>query len=310
MQYNALKSIVSSHKAPIALKSESASFFVKDQRVTPYIEPSFSKVEYPGKTHSILLVSAVGASGKTTTAQALSFDLKLPILDLSKHKPVGDNTLTGVLTTAYPIESVGAVLAGLRAGSHGIIIDGIDEGRSKTTEQGFEAFLDDLVERSKGSTSTSIVVFGRSQVLLATWFYLGNKGADVGLVQIDPFDLAQAKEYIDSRVTETTTGQTQNYEQARDAVLAKLDAAFSHASTKGGNAFLSFIGYPPVLDAIATLLRKERNYHKIQQALSDGTEGQLEIDLLIRISDYLLDRDHDEKALPNFIEVIVGHLDG
>ena len=60
---------------------------------------------------------------------------------------------------AYPIGEVGAVLEGLRKGTHGIIIDGIDEGRSKTTKQGFDAFLDDLIERSEGSTSTAIVVF-------------------------------------------------------------------------------------------------------------------------------------------------------
>ena len=271
MQYNALKSIVASQKGPVALQIASDSFFVKPARVAPYIEPSFSKIEFPEKP-SILLVSAVGASGKTTTAHALSFDIQLPVLDLAKHKPVGDNTLTGILTSAYPIEKVGAVLEGLRKGTHGIIIDGIDEGRSKTTEQGFEAFLDDLIERSKGSTSTAIVVFGRSQVLFSTWFYLVDKGADVGMVQIDPFDLEQAKKYIDAGVTETTTGQQETYEQARDAVLAKLGAAFSPAA-KADNAFLSFIGYPPVLDAIATLLRKERNYHRVQQALSDGTEG-------------------------------------
>ncbi len=304
MQYKVLKSIVASQKGPVALQNYSDSFFVKPTQVAPYIEPSFSKIEFPKEKPSILLVSAVGASGKTTVAHALSFDIQLPILDLAKHKPVGDHTLTGILTTAYPIDKIGPVLEGLRTGTHGIIIDAIDEGRSKTTEQGFEAFLDDLIKRSKGSTSTAIVVFGRSQVLFSTWWYLVDKGADVGMVQIDPFDLEQAKKYIDSRVTETTTGQQETYQQARDGVLAKLGAAFSPAAAKAENAFLSFIGYPPVLDAIATLLRKERNYHRVMQALSDGGEGQLEIGLLIRISNYLLDRDHDEKALPNFIEAI------
>jgi hypothetical protein len=137
-----------------------------------------------------------------------------------------------------------------------------------------------------------------------------DKGADVGMVQIDPFDLEQAKKYIDSRVTERNTSQQVSYEQARDGALAKLSAAFSPTAATAENAFLSFIGYPPVLDAIATLLRKECNYHRVHQALSDGTGGQLEIDLLIRISDYLLDRDHDEKALPNFIEPIAAEVGG
>jgi len=304
MKYDAFKSIVNSRKQPIELGTTFESFYIKTARITPYIEPSFSKIEFLKEKPAILLISAVGASGKTTTAQVLSFDTRLPILDLAKHKAVGDNTLTGVLTSAYAIEKVGAVLQGLRAGTHGIIIDGIDEARSKTTEQGFEAFLDDLIERSEGSPSPVIVVFGRGQVLLSTWCYLVDRNADVGLVQIDPFDLEQAKSYIDASANESGSAQQGNYEQARDGVLSRLSAAFQPLTATTENTFLSFIGYPPVLDAIATLLRTERNYHRIQQALADGTGGQLEIELLVRISDYLLSREHDEKALPNFVNAI------
>src|SRR5581483_8111127 len=304
MQYNVLKVIVASQKNPIALQQPSESFFQTSTRVTPYIEPSFSKIEFPTERPAILLVSAVGASGKTTTARALSFDTQLPILDLAKHKPVGDNTLTGLLTTAYPLAAIGTVLEGLRTGTHGLIIDAIDEGRSKTTEQGFEAFLDDLVVRSEGASRPSIVIFGRGQVLYTTWIYLALKGANVGLIQIDPFTLDQAKSYINAHVPERTTGQQSTYDQARDGILNKLGAAFSTTAAKVDDAFLSFIGYPPVLDAIATLLDQERDYHRIQQALSSGTEGQLEVNLLIRIAEYLLEREHRAKALPNFIEGI------
>ncbi|MDE2757091.1 MAG: hypothetical protein OXI92_11160 [Acidobacteriota bacterium] len=310
MEYKALRSIVASQKNPVALQSQSNSFYASTTRVSPFIEPRFSKISFPQEKPSILLVSAVGASGKTTAANALSFDLQLPILDLAKHKAVGDNTLTGILTTAYPIAKVGTVLEGLHTGTHGIIIDGIDEGRSKTTEQGFEAFLDDLIQRSMGSASTAIVVLGRSQVLFSTWVYLDDKGADVGMVEIDPFGLEQAKKYIDSRVIKKDTSQQESYESARDAVLHRLGAAFVPAVAEGKNAFLSFIGYPPVLDAIATLLREERNYHRIQYALNEDVEGQLETNLLIRICDHLLDRDHEEKALPNFIEAIATDVGG
>jgi hypothetical protein len=309
MQYYGLKSIVASQKTPISLRVTSDSFFIKSERITPFIAPSFTKIEFPNEKPAILLVSAVGASGKTTTAYALSFDTHLPILDLAKHKAVGDNTLTGILTTVYPIEEIGRVLEGLRSGTQGIIIDGIDEGRSKTTEEGFEAFLDDLIERSRGSVATAIVIFGRGQVLISTWCYLVDKGADVGLVSVDPFNLDQAKEYIDAHVPNRDLNQQQNYEKARDGVLDKLGAAFSSHSTAEENAFLSFIGYPPVLDAISTLLREERNYHKIQQDLNADAEGSLETVLLVRICDYLMRRDHDNKALPNFINAIAADAD-
>ena len=308
MDYYAFKSIVGSRKQPISLGNSSESFFELGKRPEPYIEPDFVKEEFPKEKPAILLVSAVGASGKSTTARALSHDIGLPILDLAKHKPVGDNTLTGVLTSAYPIETVGSVLEGLRAGTHGIIIDGIDEGRSKTNLQGFEAFLDDLIERSRGAASTSIVILGRSQVLLSTWLYLADQGADVAIVRIDPFKLEHAKNYIDAYVPNRNPAQENMYFEARDRLLDRLGAAFtpSHDSEK---AFLSFIGYPPVLDAIATLLREEQNYHKVSQALGDNAEPGLEITLLLKIADFLLDRDRSEKALPNFIEEIASQTD-
>lgn len=306
MQYYGLKSIVASQKAPIALMDTSDSFFIISDKVTPFIEPCFSKTEFPTEKPPILLVSAVGAAGKTTTAHALSFNTQLPILDLAVHRAVGDNTLTGILTTVYPIEKIGHVLEALHNGTHGIIIDGIDEGRSKTTEEGFEAFLDDLIKLSKDFPTTVIVIFGRSQVLLSTWCYLVDKGADVGLVTIDPFDLDQARAYIDEQVPGRNVNQQQNYEKARDGVLDRLGAAFN---ADAQDTFLSFIGYPPVLDAIGTLLREESNYHRIQQDLGGNANVHVEITLIVRICDYLIQREHDNKALPNFIEAIAANAD-
>jgi hypothetical protein len=308
MHYNALKSIAGSQKLPIPLQTPSESFYLRTENVEPYIEPTFTKEEYPTKKPTILLVSAVGASGKSTTAHKLAHDTGLPILDLAKHKTVAANALTGILTDAYPIDKVGAVLTGLRNGTHGIIIDGIDEGRSKTNEQGFEAFLDDIIKLSKGANSTSVIVFGRSQVLLNAWFYLADKGSDVALIRIDPFDLEQAKGYIDAYVQQKNSNQQPLYKEARDGVLKKLGAAFA-TSEGGSTAFLSFLGYPPVLDAIATLLQTEKNYHRIIQSLSEGAHGDLEVDLLIRIADMLLRREHDEKAVPNFIKDIANKAD-
>lgn len=307
MKYQAFQSIILSSKCPIPLAVRSESFYQQNESIVPYIEPTFSKLDFPTEKPAILLVTAMGASGKTTTARSLSASTGLPILDLAKHKPVGDNTLTGILTSAYEIERIGEVLHGLRSGTHGVIIDGIDEARSKTTEKAFEAFLDDVIERSRGACSTTIVIFGRSQVLIDTWCYLSDKGSDVGVMQIDPFNLQQAKAYIDSLAAPSNSCSS-NYEQARDNVLSKLGVAFSGSVSTPQDSFLAFLGYPPVLDAVATLLKKERNYYKIRQALDDVGRTEMEVHLLLWIAHYLLDRDHSDKAIPNFINPILSEM--
>lgn len=308
MDYYGLKSIVTSRKQQAELGVDSASFFACAERRETYVEPKFSKMEFPIEKPTIILVSAVGASGKTSAAQALSYDTGMPILDLAKHKPVGDNTLSGILIEHYP-DNVADMLAGLKAGTCGVIIDGIDEGRSKVTEEGFEAFLDNIIKLTKGAKRTSIVVFGRGQTLMNTWCYLADNGVATGLIQIEPFDLDQAKKYIDVHVGKPQSGQEANYVQARDEILETLGAAFKAADGEK-DEFIAFLGYPPVLDAISTLLRQEGNYHKICQDLSGGSGNDLEVNLLIRIGDYLLDRDQKEKAWPNFVNGIVDKLEG
>jgi len=51
-------------------------------------------------------------------------------------------------------------LIGLKNGTYGVIVDGIDEGRSKVNEQAFNAFLEDLIRLSSGSQKTTFVLLG------------------------------------------------------------------------------------------------------------------------------------------------------
>ena len=313
MNYQLLKSLIAARKTPIAPSTPSASFAICKKRPQPYIEPTFSKVEFPTEKPSILLISAIAVSGKSTTAKALSFDMELPILDLTQHKAVGDKTLTGIITDAYPADSVGAVLQGLRSGTSAVLIDGLDEARSKTSTLGFEAFLDDLIQRSKASPATAVVVFGRGQVLLDAWCHLGDNGASVGMLHLDPFGLEHARIYIDKKMTTRQSGQEAMYQRARDEILERLGVALGRSSPGSRDSdglFLSFIGYPPVLDAICTLLSGESNYHKTLQALDDTMIADVEMSLLMQICEHLLTRDHKEKALPNFIDPIAREAGG
>jgi hypothetical protein len=113
--YCNLKSIITSGKqGPFALQDESCGAFrVAEKRDQPYIEPRFSKEIFDTEKPTIILISAVGATGKTTLAEVLSHETGLPLLDLSKLKPVGENTLTGLLTMAFPVAELSDVLAGI-----------------------------------------------------------------------------------------------------------------------------------------------------------------------------------------------------
>ena len=227
MNYYHLKSILGSDKKSLPLRSPSLSFRVVMDRNAPYIEPTFEKVLYEEESPTIVLVSAVGATGKSALASVLSYDCQLPVFDLAKHKPVGDNTLTGLLTSVYDLKDISSLLVGLSNGSYGLIIDGIDEGRSKTTEKGFEAFLDDIANLCGQSQKTTIIMLGRSQIVDECWAYLSDKGLRIGLVTISPFTVDGAKKYIDEFTRAKSSRFLPQYEAARDHLINKLGSAFS-----------------------------------------------------------------------------------
>lgn len=303
MKLYEIKSIFSSKKQKIPIKNPIPSFAITGASKRPYIEPSFEKVLYETERPTILLISAVGATGKTALAQHLSKETQLPILDLGQHKPVGDNTLTGLLTTAYEVSSLGAVFEGLANGQYGIIIDGLDEGRSKTTAKAFEAFLDDLIKLCKTSSATTFIILGRTQALDDCWSYLHDHGVKTALVTISPFDISAAKKYIDTFSEGISSAFAAQYEDARDYILKQLGKVFSSSTEK--DQFLSFIGYPPVLDAIVTLLTQERNYHRLKTKLDKDDLPDIEINLLRKIGEYVLIREKDEKIVPQIVKPLV-----
>ena len=141
MQYTHLRSLFNTKKQSIPLQHEDESFRIHDSDNSIYIQPTIEKVMFENEKPSIILVSAVGATGKTALAKQLSIETQLPVLDLGTHRPVGGHSLTGLITESFDILTVSSVLHGLRNGTFGIIIDGIDEGRSKTTEEAFRFIL-------------------------------------------------------------------------------------------------------------------------------------------------------------------------
>ncbi len=302
MKYNHLQSIILSGKTQrYALKAPTDSFYICDDK-RRYIEPTFNKEDSDAEKPVVILVSAVGATGKSALARKLSLDTQLPLLDLGRNKPVADNALSGIITHAYEIKDVGGVLGGLSNGSYGMIIDGIDEGLSKTNTDSFEAFLDDIYNLGKSASGTSFILLGRSQALEECWVYFKEKKVSTGLFTINPFDIDSARHYVDAFTEGVQSSHQEEYQEARDFIIDKLKVAFSGDKKDG---FMSFIGYPPVLDSIVALLESERNYHRLLESLKPGARGDIEVRLLKKVAEYILERERIDKVIPNIIEPIL-----
>jgi hypothetical protein len=303
-----LKSIVIASKNSFQMRKPLESFNMPPKRKAPYIEPTFAKNQFDVEKPAIILISAVGATGKSTLANVLSNDTGLPLLDLSKHKPVADNTLTGLLTSTFDYKDLSTIFTSIGDGTFGIIIDGIDEGRSKTTEKAFEAFLDDIVKLCENPANTSFVLLGRTRILEDCWLYFAEKGVSTGLITISSFDLEEARKYIDAFTGPRNPNFEKQYIEVRDLILITLGAAFGDSDSNREKNFLSFIGYAPVLDAIVTLLNEEHNYHRLKQEMHDPNSINVEINLLYRIASYILRREKEQKVIPNILNPLMAGM--
>lgn len=310
MKYYHLKSILGSNKKTFEINTPQESFFISPQRKKPYIEPTFNKFLFDGERPAIVLVSAIGATGKTALAETLSNQLGLPLLDLAVHGPVAGDSLTGLITKTFGTIHLSDILTSLEKGEYGIIIDGIDEGRSKTKRDAFEGFLDNIADLCCQSTTTTFLLLGRTHILEECWSYFVDKKIEAGLITIEPFASEDAKKYIDEYVQLSVEEKRDIYRQARDFILDILSKAFSDNDPTEGGSFLKFIGYPPVLDAIATLLSEEHNHYKLLTSLNKDEGSDVEISLLDQICAYIFDREKFEKVIPNITIPIMDQLPG
>ena len=286
-----------------AQKSDSfqviTGFDEEDKFIHPLFSRSYTTAGF-AKSDAIL-VSAPGATGKTMLTNTLSKSLNIPVLNLRLHEPVASYSLTGVLTKVLGPRGFADFTTRLQNGTGAMLIDALDEGFVKTTDMGFFAFLEDLVQYANGAKGTPFVLLGRTNIMDLTTLYLEEKGLNVSLIIIEPFTEEQAKAYIDRRVTsETKVTNRQQYEAVRDYVIEALESFFKDQNEINHNLFRQFIGYAPVLNAISLLFNKHKNYHKLLESFRQGNSRN--IDLLIEIVTKILDREKEEKIQPNLLE--------
>lgn len=281
------------------LINQTKSFKLVNSSNPQYVEPIFSlqqssinQVSFDDAT--IILISAAGATGKTSLTEHLSSELSIPIFDLSKHDPVASNSLTGLLYNNMELQDFTDYSTKLKNGKSSMIIDALDEGFIKTTIEGFYSFLDNVIKMSIGAKGVPFIMLGRTNIVELVTLYLESKDIKVALLQIEPFTVESAKTFIDKHVeSEGKIKFEEQYKTVRNYIIEAIGGFFKNQSEINHKQYLQFIGYAPVLLAISTLLNDNNNYHALLEDLksSDRRNIQLVIDIIERI----LKRDKEEK---------------
>ena len=293
--------------------TESDAFYYKkedtDGCMKRYVQPPMSQLETcegrtPLQDAQVVLISAPGATGKTAMSQYLSYSLNIPIFDLGNYAAVGANTIVGLLMKEVQPEDVFKYQSGLTSGQYSLIIDGLDEASIKVTQEGFEAFLKDVVFFAKASTGLSFVILGRPGVMEDASMILENCGIKTILLEIEPFTIPKAVEFIDHQMNPNYVQKyDKQYREVRDYIIDQIGGFFKSESELNKKMFERFIGYAPVLQSISNLLNEKQDFHSLLDELKANKKQNIE--LLIDIVKRILKRERGkiyDEVLPQIFE--------
>ncbi|WP_256788122.1 hypothetical protein [Frankia sp. AvcI1] len=233
----------------------------------------------------VTLVSARGAAGKSMAAVELAARLDAPLWRLELDKAVSATSLEYALGQYLGSHDVRSRLDKDR--HQFIVVDSLDEARARVSGVSWTEFIESLGLLAEHGLR--YVLFGRERTLEDVWVGLCDLNLRVAWWEISHFAAPQCAEYIDGVVQKRdpeATCSSFEYRAARDALVASLRSA-----AEGPHAG-AFVGYPPVLDAVAAMLIKRPNLLSIRQQFEpDGLPAEGRIELLQRILGGLLERD-------------------
>lgn len=295
-----------------------------DSRLTEFVAPDLSDradIANP-LTPSLLIISAAGAVGKSTVAREIAAELQAPLLDLAKSSTVAKHSFSGIVQSAFGIGGLGAFFTLLKSGGLCVVIDALDEARVKVNEAAFLDFLSDLAQLATVGTGVKFVLLGRTQTAETAWLALQDGGVNVALYTISPFTDEQVNRYLELRIDSLDSNAGRRirehrvpFVEARDLLLKHLRIAID--GTTNGDQMSpearEFIGYAPVLDAVAVLFARESNLASLRSQLEQDLLGLVGAShnkpsaLLAKIVERILQREHSEKLVKNIKPALMTH---
>lgn len=272
---------------PLQLTSCSHQAVTMPQINKSFLQPQLKMVQRAGReVPPIIIISAPGAVGKTALAHYISARKSCYFWDLSKLK-LGDNSFVGTIAQCFGASSLVSVLTALKKGNMCFVIDAFDEAEILSGWHTVEGLLDEIWNTANMSSRSSFVLLSRSDTASLLSFYLDEK--DPGkqpymMLEIDYFNHERSREFISLQV-EKIAAETNNsalsrrhaqhktpFLEATDSVFDSIYKAFSLSAESAWDSrvLCSFLGYAPVLQAIATYLSTFSNYQEVQTRIGEG----------------------------------------
>ena len=259
--------------------------------VHKYVEPMFTETTHStnGNSPRFILFSAPGATGKTALAQHICYSKHGIYWDLPDSK-VAEFSLQGAIQNAVGAEYLSDFYKSIKKGEDFLVIDAFDEAEAGSGRTGIEFFLRDLNTITRDCDCTCAILMARTESALFIKNYLLRNGIPFIHYEVGYFAEYNAKTYIKNGLEKSKVPITDIVNQCIEAQFREIKRILLNKGTD------SFLGYAPVLNALAASYDEERN----TLALLRSTEkSDSNCQLLKNILDNLLERERKKfiKAL-------------
>lgn len=255
-----------------------------------YVEPEFyTASDSDVTTPKFIIFSAPGATGKTALAQYISYTLNGIYWNLPDNK-IAEYSFQGALTKSIGFNAVSDFVRSLQNGDSLLVIDAFDEAEAGSGRKNIEFFLRDLNEITGDCKTTCAILMARTESAVFIKQYFEKNIIDYKHYEVGYFTEKNSKLYIKNKLERQDIRITPVIENCMTGQFKEIHDAFDD---KEANAFL---GYAPVLDALAQTYVENLNTVKL---LKDTIAGENTCKIMTRIFESLLERERSKfiKAL-------------
>lgn len=269
--------------------------------VYEYVEPNFydcdnSNIIKP----KFILFSAPGATGKTALAKHICYKKNGIYWDLPDNK-VAEYSFTGAILNSIGYSMMSQFVESIERGENFLVIDAFDEAEVGSGRSGIEFFLRDLDNTTRNCTNICSILLARTESAIFIKKYLIDNKIPFKHYEVGLFPEYNAKTYIKSKISRSNVIIPEIVNQCIDEQFKEIKRIFDEKDAA------AFIGYAPVLDALAEAYDDEKNTLKL---LKNTQSGENNCKLMIKIINFLLNREREkfikslEIKVPKIIDII------
>lgn len=260
-----------------------------------FVSPNLTAVKTDNRVSTVnpkfVLFSAPGATGKSTLAEYIAAKYNALYWNLPKTDKIGTGTFDGSILRAVGAPKYSEFIANLNASKALLVIDAFDEAEIISGRKMLSTFISDISVHLTDYSSPNVFLLARTETAQYIASFCAENSIPIAQYEIGFFHETEAKAFIAQSIVKK--GETPTIADL-ECINTYYNVVRSQITSEESQ---SFLGYAPVLQAIAIHIKKYGNRSKLLSELSNQRDCTA---VIMAIMNDLLSREQADKVVPAF----------